>query len=89
MKWAGSRDKIFSVSGRGRTFFLTSLFIELIEKLSSQGIQRALFEDVPGLAFQAGYGSDLDLIDSERHFQRFHSSIRNALIIKNLAPRVY
>ena len=31
MKWAGSRDKIFSPSGRGRTFFLTSLFIELID----------------------------------------------------------
>src|SRR5450432_525345 len=31
VKWAGSRDKIFSPSGRGRTFFLTSLFIELIE----------------------------------------------------------
>ena len=31
VKWAGSRDKIFSVSGRGRTFFLTSLFIELID----------------------------------------------------------
>jgi hypothetical protein len=30
VKWAGSRDKIFSPSGRGRTFFLTSLFIELI-----------------------------------------------------------
>jgi hypothetical protein len=32
VKWAGSRDKIFSPSGRGITFFLTSLFIELIEK---------------------------------------------------------
>jgi hypothetical protein len=32
VKWAGSRDKIFSPSGRGRTFFLTSLFIELIER---------------------------------------------------------
>jgi hypothetical protein len=31
VKWAGSRDKIFSPSGRGSTFFLTSLFIELIE----------------------------------------------------------
>jgi hypothetical protein len=31
VKWAGSRDKIFSPSGRGRSFFLTSLFIELIE----------------------------------------------------------
>src|SRR6267378_1693536 len=31
VKWTGSRDKIFSPSGRGRTFFLTSLFIELIE----------------------------------------------------------
>jgi hypothetical protein len=28
-QWAGSRDKIFSASGQGRTFFLTSLFIEL------------------------------------------------------------
>jgi hypothetical protein len=31
VKWAGSRDKIFSPSGQGRTFFLTSLFIELID----------------------------------------------------------
>jgi Serine aminopeptidase, S33 len=31
VKWAGSRDKIFSPSGRGRTFFLTSLFIERID----------------------------------------------------------
>src|SRR6266571_6712077 len=31
VKWAGSRDKTFSPSGRGRTFFLTSLFIELID----------------------------------------------------------
>src|ERR1017187_8102047 len=31
VKWAGSRDKIFSPSGRGRTLFLTSLFIELID----------------------------------------------------------
>ena len=28
---AGSRDKLFSPSGRGRTFFLTPLFIELID----------------------------------------------------------
>jgi len=28
-QWAGSRDKIFSPSGRGRGSFLTSLFIEL------------------------------------------------------------
>jgi hypothetical protein len=32
VKWAGPRDKI-SPSGRGRTFFLTSLFIELIMAL--------------------------------------------------------
>src|ERR1017187_2209113 len=31
VKWARSRDKIFSPSGRGRAFFLTSLFIELID----------------------------------------------------------
>ena len=31
VKWAGSRDKIFSPSGRGGAFFLTSLFIELID----------------------------------------------------------
>src|ERR1700675_2418183 len=30
-KWAGSRDKIFS-PGRGGAFFLTSLFIELIDR---------------------------------------------------------
>ena len=37
MKWAGSRDKIFSPSGRGRTFFLTSLFIELIGGVRAPG----------------------------------------------------
>src|SRR5450631_3131504 len=36
VKWAGSRDKIFSPSGRGRTFFLTSLFIELIDQTRGQ-----------------------------------------------------
>jgi hypothetical protein len=30
-KWAGSRDTIFSPSGRGEAFSLTSLFIELID----------------------------------------------------------
>jgi transposase len=35
-EWAGSRDKIFSPSGRGRTFFLTSLFIELIDVCLNQ-----------------------------------------------------
>jgi len=30
-EWAGSRDKILSFSGQWRTFFLTSLFIELID----------------------------------------------------------
>ena len=30
LQWAGSREKNLA-SGRGRTFFLTSLFIELIE----------------------------------------------------------
>jgi hypothetical protein len=34
VKWAGSRDKIFSPSGRGRTFLLTSLLIELIDRQS-------------------------------------------------------
>src|SRR5450755_2357354 len=38
VKWAGSRDKIFSPSGRGRTFFLTSLFIELID-LAARGFE--------------------------------------------------
>src|SRR5713226_155696 len=33
VKWAGSRDKIFSPSGRGRTFFLTSLFIEPLAQI--------------------------------------------------------
>ena len=31
MLFRSTRDKIFSPSGRGRTFFLTSLFIELID----------------------------------------------------------
>jgi len=31
LQWAGSRETNLA-SGRGRTFFLTSLFIELIEK---------------------------------------------------------
>ena len=32
LQWAGSRETNLA-SGRGRTFFLTSLFIELIENL--------------------------------------------------------
>ncbi len=39
MKWAGSRDKIFSPSGRGRTFLLTSLFIELIDPLGKKTLR--------------------------------------------------
>jgi hypothetical protein len=42
VKWAGSRDKIFSPSGRGRTFFLTFLFIERFDRwsLSEMGMFR-------------------------------------------------
>jgi hypothetical protein len=41
VKWAGSRDKIFSPSGRGRTVFLTFLFIERFEGvLSAMGMLR-------------------------------------------------
>jgi len=32
LQWAGSRDRTLA-SGRGRTFFLTSLFIELIDHM--------------------------------------------------------
>jgi hypothetical protein len=42
VKWTGSRDKIFSPSGRGRTFFLTSLFIELIDAVSAREAQPTL-----------------------------------------------
>ena len=38
MKWAGSRDKIFSPSGRGRAFFLTFLFIERFDRWSMSDI---------------------------------------------------
>jgi len=31
LQWAGSRETL-SLSGRGRAFFLTSLFIELIDQ---------------------------------------------------------
>src|ERR1035438_6724555 len=34
VKWAGSREKILSPSGRGRTFFLTFLFIERFDRWS-------------------------------------------------------
>jgi hypothetical protein len=34
VKWAGSRDKTFSPSGRGRTFFLTFLFIERFDPVA-------------------------------------------------------
>jgi len=44
VKWAGSRDTIFSPSGRGRAFFLTSLFIELIDQRSKRVI--AVLENV-------------------------------------------
>ncbi len=39
MKWAGSRDKIFSPSGRGRAFFLTFLFIERFDRWSMSDIE--------------------------------------------------
>ena len=35
LQWAGSREKNLA-SGRGRTFFLTSLFIELIDSMTSE-----------------------------------------------------
>jgi hypothetical protein len=38
--------KIFSASGRGRTFFLTSLFIELIDRV---GKRRKLVRTLDGL----------------------------------------
>jgi hypothetical protein len=34
LQWAGSRER-FSASGRGGAFFLTSLFIELIDRIVS------------------------------------------------------
>ena len=34
LQWAGSRETNLA-SGRGRTFFLTSLFIELIDRVVS------------------------------------------------------
>jgi hypothetical protein len=37
LQWAGSRDRNLG-SGRGRTFFLTSLFIELIEGFGCNGL---------------------------------------------------
>ena len=35
LQWAGSRERNLA-SGRGRTFFLTSLFIELIDRVESR-----------------------------------------------------
>ena len=43
VQWAGSRERI-SPSGRGKTFFLTSLFIELIESGLSVTARRELNE---------------------------------------------
>src|SRR4029077_2414506 len=72
VKWAGSRDKIFSPSGRGRTFFLTSLFIELIDpdrlffsiRLTvddgGQLPQRALFRPGPEQGTFAGQSASRD-----------------------------
>jgi hypothetical protein len=37
LETAGSRDKIFSPSGRGRTFFLTFLFIERFDPETGGG----------------------------------------------------
>src|SRR5450631_391874 len=47
VKWAGSRDKIFSPSGRGRTFFLTSLFIELIDPVTEFSMSVTAFISGP------------------------------------------
>src|ERR1035438_6468553 len=47
VKWAGSRDKILSPSGRGRTFFLTFLFIERFDRpsMSEKAISEQLVPD--------------------------------------------
>ena len=37
--------KIFSTSGRGKTFFLTSLFIELIDPLPQNDLRENFFLD--------------------------------------------
>jgi len=42
LQWAGSRDRNLA-SGRGRTFFLTSLFIELIDTNYGRGGARLLW----------------------------------------------
>src|SRR5260370_20844934 len=58
VKWAGSRDKIFS-PGRGRTFFLTSLFIELKDVLLS-GIDFSEKTDC-GQSLAAGAGCTIQV----------------------------
>ena len=61
VKWAGSRDKIFSPSGRGRTFFLTSLFIERFDggSVSVTAISRA----------QRGYAAHYGLSAQSKSFR--------------------
>jgi hypothetical protein len=46
LQWAGSRERNLA-SGRGRTFFLTSLFIELIDP--GKGEQKAQSCDIAWL----------------------------------------
>src|ERR1700747_24996 len=67
VKWAGSRDKIFSPSGRGRTFFLTSLFIELIEVKSPEAICVKSWTALPRTK---------PLMDSALHQQQVRFNIR-------------
>ena len=38
-QWAGSRETIFPASGRGGAFFLTSLFIELIDPAVTKAVR--------------------------------------------------
>ncbi len=47
LQWAGSRERNLA-SGRGRTFFLTSLFIELIDELPQWKRPSQQVRDLPG-----------------------------------------
>jgi hypothetical protein len=67
VKWAGSRDKIFSPSGRGRTFFLTFLFIERFDRRT--GILSAIAN---GITFDKYNGNSATFL----HYSR------NALVLK-------
>jgi hypothetical protein len=57
-QWAGCRERNLA-SGRGRIFFLTSLFIELIEKMAGQNRGKWLSAEILSSPLDGSFSSKL------------------------------